>query len=225
MNYSPRLVYILSFVLAFCSLTYELIFAQILSVCLGGTKNQYLLTISIFTFALGIGSIFFGLLKEKIKIQNLFIIVEIILTILGAMGPFVITWILRINDHSIYSHNISKFISYFLIFLVGFFSGFELPCLFSLSEKNQGKVLAYDYLGMLTGSLFFPLIGLPLLGTAGAALMVSNTNLLALYFLKPFQSRAANSIIIFLNIISLGMIFLFREEFNHLLTSIYLIGV
>ncbi len=225
MTESPRFVYGLSFILAFCSLTYELVFAQVLSVCLGGTKYQYLLTISLFTFALGAGSLYFGTLKNKIPTRVLFLRVEFLLTILGLLGPFIITWLLKISDGPIFYEHLSKAISYLLIFLIGFFSGFELPCLFSMAENKQGKILAFDYMGMLGASLFFPLVGLPLLGTAGTALITSNINLMAIVLMRPSGSVLIKNLSLLLNLFIFGLILLFREELNHLLSSIYLMGV
>jgi predicted membrane-bound spermidine synthase len=115
--------------------------------------------------------------------------------------------------------------SYFIIFLVGFLSGFELPCLFSLSEDNHGKVLAFDYVGMLSGSLFFPLVGLPILGTAGTALVISIINLITIVYIRPFETKIVGHSFVLLNILFLGLIFYSREFLNDILTSIYLIGV
>lgn len=222
---SPRFVYGLSFILAFCSLTYELVFAQVLSVCLGGTKYQYLLTISLFTCALGAGSLYFGVLKKRVPTKVLFFNVEIFLTFLGLTGPFIITWLLRISDGPVFYEHLSKAVSYLFIFLIGFFSGFELPCLFSLAENKEGKILAFDYMGMLGASLFFPLIGLPLLGTAGTALATSNINLMAIVLIRPSQSVLVKNLLLLLNLFIFGLILFFREELNHLLSSIYLMGV
>jgi spermidine synthase len=224
-SHNNRLIYTLSFLLAFCSLTYELVFAQVLSVCLGGTKFQYLLTISIFTTALGIGSLLFGVIKNRFEIGYIFIFTEIILTTTGLIGPFLITWLLRIGDHSFGAGLLMPFLCYLLVFTVGLFSGLELPCLFSLSERNQGKIIAFDYLGMLCSSLFFPLIGLPVLGTAGAALMIANLNILSINFIRPFSSKMKNNLFLLVNLSCSLMIFYFREELNNVLTFLYLIGV
>jgi|GEM_PF-1422240 spermidine synthase len=226
MNLSKGIyLYPFSFLLAFCSLSYELVFAHVLSVCLGGTKNQYLLTISIFTFALGLGSLVFGMIKKKFNLKNIFLFTEVFLTAIGATGPFLITWILRVGENSFFNEIVLKILSYFIIFLVGFLSGFELPCLFSYSDKNQGKTLAFDYMGMLAASLFFPLVGLPELGTAATALTIANLNFAGIIIIQPFERNVLNILFILISIVFGGLILFFREELNLLLTSLYLIGV
>ena len=216
-------VYLFSFLLAFCSLFYELVYAQILSVCIGGTKTQYLITISLFTSALGIGSLFFNYFKERMESQKLFFWVELCLTILGSAGPFFIAWLLQVENESAGWSSSKIYFSYFFIFLIGLLSGFELPCLFSLLKDAHGKILAFDYLGMLTASLLFPFYFLPQLGTAAGTLFVANINVLALIWLRPFGlQKSVTYILGILNIILFFIIVSYRADLNATLSSIYL---
>lgn len=218
-------IYFFSLLLAFCSLTYELVFAQVLSVCIGGTKNQYLLTISIFTTSLGLGSLLFGLLKNKFREKNIFFNVEVLLTLFGFLGPFLIVWLLQDSDNGTRWMTIKYFISYFIIFIIGLLSGFELPLLFSLEKENPGKILAYDYIGMLLATILFPLFALPKLGTAGTCLFTATLNQLALPWIRPLQNNRYQKLIVLIIISEILIIIFYKDFFNQLLSDIYLGGV
>lgn len=217
-------VYLFSFLLAFCSLFYELVYAQILSVCIGGTKTQYLITISLFTSALGAGSLLFNFFKEKIEGQKLFFLVELSLTILGSIGPFFIAWLLQVENGSSPGWASAKvYFSYFFIFLIGLLSGFELPCLFARLKDAHGKILAFDYLGMLAASILFPFYFLPQMGTAASTLFVANINVLALIWLRPVGlNKGLTGLFTFLTIGLFFVIMFFRADLNATLSSIYL---
>lgn len=216
-------IYLFSFLLAFCSLFYELVYAQLLSVCIGGTKTQYLITISLFTTALGLGSLLFNFFSKKIAVKKLFFYIEILLTILGSLGPFFIAWILHPEMDAPLWTTLKIYWTYFFIFIIGLLSGFELPCLFSLIEGSHGKIMAWDYLGMLFASVLFPFTFLPLLGTAGSTLFVANINVIALIWLFPGNlSKSSRNILYAFNFIIFIGIAYYRAELNHILTNIYL---
>jgi spermidine synthase len=221
MFYTRHSTYLFSFLLAFCSLFYELVYAQILSVCLGGTKNQYLLTISIFTCALGLGSLLYGKMVKNRKTRSVFFSVEVLLIILGSAGPFILASMLR-PDVSEAFFMAKVILSYFFIFFIGLLSGFELPCLFSLTPDSHGKILAFDYLGMLTASLLFPFFFLPQLGTGAATLFVANINVTALIWLMPSNKIILKLLVVVINVVFFGVILLYRDLFNHALSTLYL---
>jgi spermidine synthase len=222
MNFKSQ-VFLFSFLLAFCSLFYELVYAQLLSVCIGGTKTQYLITISLFTTALGIGSLLFNSLIKKIELSKLFFRVEILLTLLGSVGPFYIAWLLHPEKEMTVWTSLKVYWTYFFIFMIGLFSGFELPCLFSLIKDAHGKIMAWDYLGMLLASILFPFLFLPVLGTAASTLFVANINVLALIWLYPGKlSTMTKSLSYSVNFILFGVIVFYRSELNDFLSSIYL---
>lgn len=182
MNQSARAVYFFSFLLAFCSLFYELAFAQVLSVCLGGTKTQYVTTVAIFTCALGFGSLSFPKASLRLGPRAVLLRIELLLMTLGALGPFLVTAILRPSDSGAISV-LGLCLSYGLVFAVGFLSGFELPALFAMRPGAEGKILAMDYLGMLAASVTFPLLFLPNLGTGASVVFVALLNGAALIWL------------------------------------------
>lgn len=216
-------VFVFSFLLAFCSLFYELVYAQLLSVCIGGTKTQYLITISLFTTALGLGSLLFNISRRKIELKKLFFWIEILLTLFGSIGPFYIAWLLHPENESPIWLSLKICWTYFFIFCIGLLSGFELPCLFSLVKEAHGKIMAWDYLGMLTASILFPFFFLPLLGTAGSTLFVANINIVALIWLYPDKLTNSFKYASYLiNVALFCLIVCYRSELNQFLSSIYL---
>ncbi len=211
----------MSVLLAFCSLYYELAFGQVLSVCLGGTKNQYFLTIGIFTCFLGFGSLFQKRFRNRYGLKKTFLTVELLLTILGSMGPFVITWILSSGGNLM--GGFGTILAYTLIASVGFLSGFEIPCLFSMAPDNHGKVLAFDYLGMLLATVAFPFLILPHLGTGAGTLLVAGANAFVLLWIRSpdaslLEKTFTRPILVFV----FASIIFFRSQINEGLSLLYL---
>jgi spermidine synthase len=222
MKTSAREIFLFSFLLAFCSLFYELVFAQLLSVCIGGTKIQYLITISLFTSALGLGSLCFNYFREKIETKKLFFRIEVLLTLMGSVGPFFIAWLLEAKTEAGIITSLKVTFSYFFIFVIGFLSGFELPCLFRLLDESHGKIMAWDYLGMLMASILFPFLFLPYLGTAASTLFVANINVIALIWLRPEMKKSIRVLSYVVNLILFCCIVCYRSDLNHILTTFYL---
>ncbi len=73
-------VYFITLLVAFCSIVYELVYSQTLTIVFGGTVQRYAITIGLFLFFLGLGSFYYKFLNSKKDFQN-FIKVEIILSI------------------------------------------------------------------------------------------------------------------------------------------------
>ncbi len=218
-------IYGFTFLLAFCSLFYEFAFAQILSVSIGGTKIQYLVIISLFTFALGLGSLAFSRVKNAYSTRVIFFRVEVLLTILGMAGPFAITGLLR-PDVFPDLFLMKVIISYLTVFLIGFLSGFEVPCLFAMSGEGRGKILGVDYLGMLVASVAFPLFFLPQLGTAPSVMSVAALNAYALIWLRADRPRKDVTIILSVLVtLFIAWTLLHRAELNSYLSQLYLGGV
>lgn len=225
MNPSSGSLYFFTFLLAFCSLFYELVYAQILSVCLGGTKIQYLTIIALFTFALGMGSITFGRVKLRYSTRRTFFVIECLLTVLGSAGPFLITWMLQPGGMP-GLWGVKVFLSYFTIFFIGFLSGFEIPCLFAFGNAdNKGKILAMDYIGMLTASVTFPLLFLPKIGTAPGALVIAACNCYALVWLRSDKPKLLTTIALTLLTTSAVIYILLNVKgLNDILSGLYLGG-
>ena len=80
-------IYLITAVCAYCSIVYELLLAQCLSVVMGGTILRYSITIGLYLFSLGLGSLWVFLHPRRSSIKSL-LIVELSLSVLGVVAPF-----------------------------------------------------------------------------------------------------------------------------------------
>lgn len=203
--------------LALCSLSYELIFTQVLGVLFGSQVAQYNLVISIFTSTLGIGALFFPFVQKRLGERRIFIINELSLFILGLCGPFFLVYL-----NSTFPNLFSKSISYFLVAIVGLLSGFELPLMFRLLKESAGAVLAFDYLGMVAATLLIPLWLFPELGVAASSVLISLCNLFLLIFIiSTARKRIFSSLIILILIFAT---YCYKTELNLMMSTLYLRG-
>jgi len=169
-------------IVAFASMIYEFIFAHILSILRGGTILNYTLTIAIFTFCLGLGSLSYDSLKLRFSKNKVFINTEFLLSIVGITAPLLI--LITPVDLIFFGFRTDIFITYLGIIAVGFLSGIELPYLLDVN-KNVGVVLSADYLGMFIASSVFAWYLLPTFGILGLSVIVGLLNLIcACFFLK-----------------------------------------
>jgi spermidine synthase len=123
----------ITFVVSFCSFAYEFVYSELLTVMYGGTVTQYVITIGLYFFSLGIGS---ALSDDLIpdRWSNFFrtelylaaaapagfmLIVALNSVTLPAWIPYVFVWILARLP----------------VIVVGILSGFELPLLTRLVEE------------------------------------------------------------------------------------------
>lgn len=200
-------VYVLSLILSACSLLYELLVAQTLTAIVGNMVIWYSLTVGTYLAAMGIGAIFFNANKRIRGWQSLFQ-VEIILSLLGAL-----TVILLRLAHSIYITIDSITVTladaqlaviaffafaFILTFLIGFFTGMELPLLIHLGNALAGKryitnrVLGWDYMGSLVAGVAFPLCLLPFFQLHMIGFLIAAINLMvAVYILWRFLSHTS----------------------------------
>ena len=181
-------LFLQTIIIAFCSMIYEFVLAQTMSAIIGGTVIQYSITIGLFMASLGFGAMAVGFVSVKEK-QLTLIRIEIFLAILGALAPIII---LKLHNLSLYVNpafeTITVLSSYFIIILIGFLSGFELPLLIKIAADYGLKsrlILISDYIGMFLATLLFPIYLLVELGTFGTAWFASLLNAsVALYLIK-----------------------------------------
>ena len=180
----------ITFILAFCSITYEFILSHTLSVLLGGTFFRYTTTVSLYITALGAGAFCLDYILPSKK-QNLNLLkVELYLATLGALSPFLGVFL----DGVFQNYFLVSVSCYVLVFCIGFLSGLELPLLMRISEyfqKGSGiKALSVDFLGTCAGCLIFATFLLPYLGIFNTASFTALINFLtALCILKFYLSQ------------------------------------
>lgn len=182
------------FLLAFCSLSYEFMAAQIMASIMGNTVLLYSLTMGLYIFALGVGSLVpVADISQKALFQRI-VRIELALCLLGGLAPF---WILSMEDIShriLMDENQQTWFAlgfcFLLITCIGILSGMELPLLLRLDEiRFQGRqfmrLLAIDYIASFAGALAFPLWIFPSWGLVKAASLFGLLNLIATVLLVP----------------------------------------
>jgi spermidine synthase len=164
----------ITFVVAACSIIYELLMAQTLSSTLGDTTFRYNMTIGLYIAAMGIGALFYDRIMKGNKLQNLAKL-EGIISIVGGLAPILVLfgdlvahWVakkLGLNYFGLFVQTNLSLFCYGIIVLIGFLTGLELPLLMDLGKKLKKRygaiVLSVDYLGTLAGVVAFPLIIFP----------------------------------------------------------------
>ena len=202
-NASVVNVYILSLILSACSLLYELLIAQTLTLIAGNMVVWYSLTVGTYLAAMGVGAILYGSPDRPRGWKPLFR-VEIMLSLIGASAVLLLDL-----AHSTYllfesitvTESIATFaffaFSFTLTFLIGILTGMELPLLIFLGNDLAGnrnvtnRVLGWDYIGALAGGVAFPLYMVPFLELHTIGFLIAALNLIvAVYILWRFLAHA-----------------------------------
>jgi spermidine synthase len=204
-NFNTFQILPLSFLLAFCSFFYELCFAQLLSSLLGGTYLQYAISIGLFTFSLGMGTLVYEKIKHSFNYRNIFIIIEVFIVCTVLISPWIMIMI---------SNRGFDLLLYLPLIIVGVSTGIELPLLINQDETLFTKTLAIDYIGMIFASIAFPIYFFPQIGILPSIYIVSLINLFSISFLFSYKNHK----IIFSIIILAFMTFLIFniDTLNHL---------
>ncbi len=126
------MIYSIIFILACCSILYELLMAQSLSAFLGGTVLRYSTTIGLYLASLGIGAFLCRGRVLKDSVSSL-VKIEILLSVIGGFCV-------------VYLHLFSMFIpsafaffvlSHAIIVAIGILSGFEVPLLIEIKRQEK----------------------------------------------------------------------------------------
>ncbi|MCU0499678.1 MAG: polyamine aminopropyltransferase [Anaerolineae bacterium] len=201
-------------IISICALVYELIVGTLSSYLLGDSVTQFSITIGLFLFAMGLGS----LLSRRIKGNELrwFIIVELLTGLFGGSAAAIL--------YAVYATSLDY---YYLVMIgvilsIGICIGLEIPLLMRIVAKRSelakalSDVLSIDYIGALLGSLAFPLILLPTFGVNQTGFLIGLFNIMIaainLYVfrdrLKPLERRVlAGLSLIFVVIMIMGVSF------------------
>jgi S-adenosylmethionine/arginine decarboxylase-like enzyme len=186
-----RLVYILTVLVAGCSILYEFLLAQALSTTMGNTSLRYNITIGLYIASMGLGALLYQRLISK-HIFKEFVKLELILSLVGGIAPIMVLVFDYLANMASNTSGISFFspfiqiplftLNHLLIVAIGFLSGLELPLLIDMgkrfNKKKGNNVLAYDYLGTLLGAVLFPIIILPSLHLFTIGYVVSLVNII-----------------------------------------------
>ncbi len=174
----------LTFLVAFCSIVYELVFSQALSVMFGQTVVRYSVTIGLYLFSLGLGAFFSSRFRAE-RAALLFYATEVALAVLGPMGVLGILWVGSSPGEFLLSASGQTFLllaSHLPVVLVGILSGLEIPLLALLGASERralALVLGWDYLGSLAGAVLWGTWMYPRFGLLSAALGIGLLNFVA----------------------------------------------
>jgi spermidine synthase len=176
------MIYVITLVLAFCSIAYELLLGQALSAFMGNTVLRYSITIGLYLFSMGMGSIFAeGRFVKHPVVTMLWI--EILLSLAGALSIVC----LHLVDWLDPSPLIFSLFAHSLIVVIGVLTGFEIPLLIEVRNlelaDSEGAVIGIDYLGAFLGTVLFAFVFYPKLGLVQTAFSVALLNALAGLFL------------------------------------------
>ncbi len=218
------------FIIAFCSIVYELVFAQALSIVFGSTVMQYSLTIGIYLFFLGVGSFVIGRLMkyDSSSIDNIkvFLIIEILITISAITGLYFIIYLSSLIEYGSWTTVIWQIAGFVPVAFVGLLSGMELPLMTNLYGSDRfAQVLGVDYLGSLIGTVSYALFLFPQFGLLSTVIFVATLNLaVAIMFMYIFypKNRLLVSVFVIFIMAVLSFYVIAKDKINRYFEKIYL---
>jgi spermidine synthase len=169
------IIYAITFILAFCSIVYELLLGQTLSAFLGNTVLRYSVTIGLYMMSLGIGSM---IAEGRFVARPVLTLlrVELLLTLVGGSSVVFLFYVNAIGVPPI----VLSLIAHSLIILIGILSGFEIPLLIGLknyeAKDRDNAIIGVNYLGAFLGTMVFAFVLYPYVGIVPTAFMVALFN-------------------------------------------------
>lgn len=196
-----------------CGISYEYTFSKLASDILGNSVRQWAIIIGLMMFCMGVGADLQKYLPDKVLVDS-FIIIEILLGILGGIGPTVTLWAFgEIHSHFILFH-------YFFICIIGVLIGLEIPLLTRVNhltvpslKYNLSLILKMDYIGSFIGALVWVFVLHQFFNILETGFFIGIVNitiaLLTFFFFSPWVKQKKR-ILIFaiagLLILVLGMV-------------------
>lgn len=176
------MIYLFTFLLAFCSIVYELLLGQSLSAFMGNTVLRYSVTIGLYMLSMGIGALLADGRAMQHAVTNL-LKVEALLTVCGG---FSVIFLLILSSAGL-PGAVFFVLAHGLIILIGILTGFEIPLLIRLRnlevERSEHAVIGVDYLGALLGTVVFAFFLFPVAGLIATAFITALLNALVGVFL------------------------------------------
>lgn len=174
-------------IVALCGIVYELIIGAVSSYLLGNSIYQFSITVGFFMFAMGIGSYLSQYIRNNLI--RYFVIIEIMLAVVG--GICSISLFLTFP----FSPYMYRTVMMAFIITIGTLVGLEIPILTRIMAQSEGtrksiaKVLSFDYIGALIGSVAFPLMLLPSLGLVRSSFAIGLINIFVAFLTILFMRR------------------------------------
>jgi spermidine synthase len=173
-----RIIYGVTFTVAFCSIVYELLLAQALSAFLDNTVLRYSVTIGLYMFSMGLGAF---IAEGRLSRHALFslLLIEISLSLIGGGA---IVWLYGADMLEL-SRPVFSLFAHILIVVIGILTGFEIPLLIELANHreagSEARVIAVDYAGAFAGTLLFAFVFYPVIGLVPTAFLIGSLNAVA----------------------------------------------
>ncbi|VAX36801.1 Spermidine synthase [hydrothermal vent metagenome] len=165
------IIYPITFILALCSIVYELILAQSLAAFLENTVLRYSITIGLYMCSMG-----FGALAAERFTKNPIITLLRIEILLVLTGGFSLIF-LHMVDYFSSERIVLSLCAHMLILGVGFLTGFEIPLLMAIKGKDaEHSLLGINYFGAFCGTIIFAFIFYPRLGLMASAFLTGAMN-------------------------------------------------
>ena len=171
----PLLLYLTVLVIATAGLVYELLAGTLASYVLGDSVTQFSTTIGVYLSALGLGAYLSKFVKQRLAQR--FVEVELAAALVGgSSAPLLFLAFGRAEFFFV--------LLYATVIAIGTLVGLELPLLMRLLREEVdfdslvAKVLTFDYVGALVGSLLFALVLVPRLGLVRTSLLFGGLNCL-----------------------------------------------
>jgi len=165
-------VWLVTVVLAFCSIVYQLLLAQSLSEIFGNSVTRYAVTIGLYLFSMGLGVSSFRFVKDVLGMN--IVSLEITLSLVG-VGSLFFLFLAALGSLEYYYAGLV--LGHILIIAIGFLSGLEIPFLVELDKDQRfSRILAFDFAGTLVGALCFPLLFYPNFSLFSIAFVVAALN-------------------------------------------------
>ncbi|MDX1812506.1 MAG: spermine synthase, partial [Gammaproteobacteria bacterium] len=184
------LVGLLYFATGLTALSYEVLWARILSTLFGVSIFGVVVTVSAFLAGLGLGSIAGRRVLFRIKNPlRIFAILELFVAIFAFNLPTVLTSLdALLNGLALDSYtswiSVQAIATFILMFIPAFALGFGFPMILACLKRssiNIGTIYALNTLGGVLGALF-PLVLLPLAGWTVSVRLVAILAILAAVF-------------------------------------------
>jgi len=171
-----NIIFLVTFILAFCSIVYELLLAQLLSAFLGNTVLRYSVTIGLYMFSMGLGAL--AAEGKFIKHSVLTLLkIEILLTIFGGFVVVILYWLF---NSFVSLQPAFSILAHALIIFIGVLTGFEIPLLIEIRNKEvkgqENVILGIDYAGAFLGTIIFAFVFYPGMGLMPTAFFTGCLN-------------------------------------------------
>ena len=148
-----------------CSISYEVVLARFISIILDNEVLGQSITIAVFLFGMGLGSLLYK--KQRNVYKSLFKL-ELTIALFAAILPLIILiiitfldahFLIRSTNLTTYRYDIVFSFIEFFVLILGVLTGFELPLFLELGKDSKWKIstekiLFLNYLGSLFSIIF-----------------------------------------------------------------------